>query len=174
MRGRCGVGGNRAAVDPLAWRPRALARPRRGLRRHARRRCRPRRSRAQCNRRQERSNRAGCAGRSRPGGRPRALPDFRERDRRDREGRQRRGMRTVALLTREYPPDVYGGAGVHVEYLARELALVARVTVHCWGDPRASAVGGPTVVAHRPWDALAGPEPYTAALQALSIDLTMA
>ena len=83
-------------------------------------------------------------------------------------------MRTVALLTREYPPDVYGGAGVHVEYLARELALVARVTVHCWGDPRPSAVGGPTVVAHRPWDALAGPVPYTAALQALSIDLTMA
>ena len=28
----------------------------------------------------------------------------------------------VALLTREYPPDVYGGAGVHVEYLSRELA----------------------------------------------------
>ena len=28
----------------------------------------------------------------------------------------------VALLTREYPPEVYGGAGVHVTYLARELA----------------------------------------------------
>ena len=28
----------------------------------------------------------------------------------------------VALLTREYPPDVYGGAGVHVEYLSRELS----------------------------------------------------
>ena len=33
---------------------------------------------------------------------------------------------------------------------------------------------GPTVVAHRPWDALAGPEPYAAALEAFSIDLTMA
>ena len=43
----------------------------------------------------------------------------------------------VALLTREYPPDVYGGAGVHVEYLARELARVADVTVHCWGDDAA-------------------------------------
>ena len=31
----------------------------------------------------------------------------------------------IALLTREYPPDVYGGAGVHVEYLARELARSA-------------------------------------------------
>ena len=28
----------------------------------------------------------------------------------------------VGLLTREFPPDVYGGAGVHVEYLSRELA----------------------------------------------------
>ncbi len=28
----------------------------------------------------------------------------------------------IALLTNEYPPHVYGGAGVHVEYLARELA----------------------------------------------------
>ena len=83
-------------------------------------------------------------------------------------------MRKVALLTREYPPEVYGGAGVHVEYLARELARVADVTVHCWGDERPSVPGGPTVVAYRPWDALAGPEPYAAALQALSIDLTMA
>jgi alpha-maltose-1-phosphate synthase len=80
----------------------------------------------------------------------------------------------VALLTREYPPDVYGGAGVHVEYMARELARAAEVTVHCWGDPRPAVPGGPVVVAHRSWDALAGPEPYAAALQALSIDLTMA
>jgi starch synthase len=83
-------------------------------------------------------------------------------------------MRKVALLTREYPPDVYGGAGVHVEYLARELARAADVRVHCWGDERPFVPGGPTVVAHRPWDALSGPEPYAAALQALSIDLTMA
>ena len=80
----------------------------------------------------------------------------------------------VTLLTREYPPDVYGGAGVHVEYLARELARAADVTVHCWGAERPRRPGGPTVVAHRPWDALAGPEPYAAALQAFSIDLTMA
>lgn len=83
-------------------------------------------------------------------------------------------MRKIALLTREYPPEVYGGAGVHVEYLARELARAADVTVHAWGDERPPRPGGPTVVAHRPWSALAGPEPYAAALQALSIDLTMA
>jgi glycogen synthase len=30
----------------------------------------------------------------------------------------------ISLLTNEYPPNVYGGAGVHIEYLSRELALV--------------------------------------------------
>ena len=34
----------------------------------------------------------------------------------------------VALLTREYPPEVYGGAGVHVEYLARELSAHVDLT----------------------------------------------
>ena len=37
-------------------------------------------------------------------------------------------------MSREYPPDVYGGAGVHVEYLSRELAKKIEVEVHCWGN----------------------------------------
>src|SRR5262249_51069836 len=78
------------------------------------------------------------------------------------------GALRIALLTREYPPDVYGGAGVHVEYLACELGRLADVTVHCWGESRGG--GEPPVVAHQPWDALAG----DAALQAVSIDLVMA
>jgi starch synthase len=72
----------------------------------------------------------------------------------------------VALLTREYPPEVYGGAGVHVEYLARELAAFDDVTVHAWG--------GDGAVVHRPWDALAGDAPELAALRAMSVDLSMA
>ncbi len=81
----------------------------------------------------------------------------------------------VALLTREYPPDVYGGAGVHVEYLARALADLEQVAVHCWGDPRVPAGDGePAVVAYQPWDALAGGAPHLAALQAVSVDLAMA
>jgi alpha-maltose-1-phosphate synthase len=40
-------------------------------------------------------------------------------------------------MTREYPPEVYGGAGVHVEYLSRELAKLIEVEVHCWGTQRA-------------------------------------
>ncbi len=88
---------------------------------------------------------------------------------------QVRDALSVALLTREYPPDVYGGAGVHVEYLARELARLMEVTVHCWGAPRpAAGPGEPRVVAHEPWAAVDGPAPYLAALRAVSIDLTMA
>jgi alpha-maltose-1-phosphate synthase len=76
----------------------------------------------------------------------------------------------VALLTREFPPDVYGGAGVHVEYLSRELARHADVSVHCFGAPRPS----PQVTAHRPWGELAGSSPSAAALEAMSVDLAMA
>jgi starch synthase len=42
----------------------------------------------------------------------------------------------IGLFTREYPPHVYGGAGVHVEYLSRELARKIEVEVHCWGEQR--------------------------------------
>ena len=71
----------------------------------------------------------------------------------------------VALLTREYPPEVYGGAGVHVAYLARELASLVDLTVHCQGADR------PGAVAHRPWDHLAG---ANQALGVVSTDLSMA
>lgn len=40
----------------------------------------------------------------------------------------------VLLLTNEYPPRIYGGAGVHVGYLARELAKLVEVEVRCFGD----------------------------------------
>jgi alpha-maltose-1-phosphate synthase len=78
----------------------------------------------------------------------------------------------VALLTREYPPEVYGGAGVHVEYLSRELARLVDLTVHCWGAPR-PADWLPPVHAYEPWDALSGDAPHMAALRAVSIDLAM-
>ena len=75
-------------------------------------------------------------------------------------------------MTREYPPDVYGGAGVHVEYLARELARLIDLEVHCFGQPRAVGVN-PAVVAHPAWDRLAGREAHRAALGAMSVDLDM-
>jgi len=42
----------------------------------------------------------------------------------------------VNLLTREYPPEVYGGAGVHVAELVRSLRPTLDVTVRCFGAPR--------------------------------------
>jgi starch synthase len=81
----------------------------------------------------------------------------------------------VDLVTREYPPEVYGGAGVHVEYLARELARLVDVTVHAWGADRPPAgAGAPAVESYRAWDALGGEAPELAALRAMSIDLAMA
>ena len=79
-------------------------------------------------------------------------------------------MHKVALLTREYPPEVYGGAGTHVEYLARELRHLVDISVHCWGPPR----NEPGVTGYQPWGALSEPKPESAALQAMSINLAMA
>lgn len=49
------------------------------------------------------------------------------------------------LLTREYPPYVYGGAGVHVAQLARALAQQIDVEVRCFGD-QASGPANPCVI----------------------------
>jgi alpha-maltose-1-phosphate synthase len=70
----------------------------------------------------------------------------------------------VALLTREYPPDVYGGAGVHVEYLARGLRRLVDLTVHCQGGPSRD-----DAVTHHPWASLGDQ-----VLRIFSMDLTMA
>jgi alpha-maltose-1-phosphate synthase len=73
----------------------------------------------------------------------------------------------VDVLTREYPPEVYGGAGVHVEYLARELRRLADVRVHCFGAPRTE----PGVTAYAEPASLAGANP---ALRTMGVDLEMA
>ncbi|NUP65504.1 MAG: glycogen synthase, partial [Nonomuraea sp.] len=73
----------------------------------------------------------------------------------------------VDLLSREYPPDVYGGAGVHMEYLAGELRKLADVRVRCFGADRDE----PGVSAYR---VPGGLETANAALQVLGVDLEMA
>ena len=80
----------------------------------------------------------------------------------------------VALLTKEYPPEVYGGAGVHVEYLARELAHLTPVEVHCFGADRSDPGLSPAVAAYRPWDRLGGTAPHLEALRTMSVNLAMA
>lgn len=72
----------------------------------------------------------------------------------------------VGILTREYPPEVYGGAGVHVDFLVRELRAMVDVEVHCMGAPRPGAIAHSE---HEPFLADAN-----AALRTLAADLAMA
>ncbi|MBW3561014.1 MAG: glycogen synthase [Actinobacteria bacterium] len=77
----------------------------------------------------------------------------------------------VGLLTREYPPEVYGGAGVHVEHLAAALTRHVEVEVSCFGAPRED----PLVAGSYGSDpALDGGAPELAALRAVSTDLRIA
>ncbi|QWL30161.1 glycogen synthase [Rathayibacter toxicus] len=73
----------------------------------------------------------------------------------------------VDLLTKEYPPEVYGGAGVHVTELTAALRRDIQVLVRCFGAPREEA------------DTFAYPVPAelaqaNGALQTLGVDLQMA
>jgi len=81
----------------------------------------------------------------------------------------------ILLLSREYPPHVYGGAGVVVDHLSRALARRASVEVRCFGE-QAEAQPPLTIRGYAPWPRLAGgPEaPYAPALEALSVGLAMA
>ncbi|WP_371174219.1 glycogen synthase [Buchananella felis] len=74
----------------------------------------------------------------------------------------------VDLLTREYPPFVYGGAGVHVEELAKVLRPLVDVRVHAFDGPRD---GGPGVTGYSDPAELAS---ANAALKTLGVDLAMA
>jgi glycogen synthase len=76
------------------------------------------------------------------------------------------------LLTNEYPPHIYGGAGVHVEFLSRELAHLIDVEVRCFGnqlsqEPRLAVRGYAE-------PALEAREPLKAAFGAMGRDVAMA
>ena len=73
----------------------------------------------------------------------------------------------VGMFTREYPPEVYGGAGVHVTELTRFMRDIVDVDVHCMGAPR-DAEG---VYAHGVDPAL---EDANGAIKTLSTGLRMA
>jgi alpha-maltose-1-phosphate synthase len=74
----------------------------------------------------------------------------------------------VGVITREWPPDVYGGAGVHVEHLVaalRGLPDAPDLDVHCFGEPRPDATGHAVP---------AGIQAANGALQALGVDVEIA
>jgi glycogen synthase len=81
----------------------------------------------------------------------------------------------VTLLTNEYPPLVYGGAGVHVEYLSKALAKQIAVDVRCFGDQRVEGESL-TVRGYPAWaDAKVGTDPrFGGALDAFHRSLAMA
>ncbi len=79
----------------------------------------------------------------------------------------------VALLSREFPPEIYGGAGIHVQCLAAALAPLVDLQVHCFGCER---LPDPSmeVFAYQPWERLEGDAPLLGALRTMSVDLCMA
>jgi starch synthase len=79
----------------------------------------------------------------------------------------------VGLFTREYPPHVYGGAGVHVEYLSRELAKKVEVEVHCWGSQQLDE-GNLHVRGAHPWSEITDHTTgrFKTALETFSLNLT--
>ena len=79
----------------------------------------------------------------------------------------------VALLSREFPPEIYGGAGIHAQYLAAALAPLVDLEVHCFGSER-PADPSMEVFAYQPWERLEGDAPLLGALRTMSVDLCMA
>lgn len=71
------------------------------------------------------------------------------------------------MISREYPPEVYGGAGVHLEFLVRELRKLIDVQVHCFGADRDE----PQVYAYRRPPGLADANP---ALGTIGTDVQIA
>src|SRR4051794_6185910 len=74
----------------------------------------------------------------------------------------------IGIVTREWPPDVYGGAGGHVEHLVaaiRSLPAGPDIDVHCFGGERADAVGHPVP---------ANLQNANGALQAVGVDVEIA
>jgi len=79
------------------------------------------------------------------------------------------------LITREYPPHIYGGAGVVADQLSRALARRMAVEVRCFG-PRQARTDDITLRGYTPWERLGGKDGprFVPALETLSIGLAMA
>ncbi|MBD2765045.1 glycogen synthase [Kocuria sp. cx-455] len=76
----------------------------------------------------------------------------------------------VDILSKEFPPEIYGGAGVHVAELSRVLAPLVDLNVRCFGAPREPDFHGATVKAYPVPDELSS---ANAAIQTLGVDLGM-
>jgi glycogen synthase len=84
------------------------------------------------------------------------------------------GALKVCFITREYPPHVYGGAGVHIRNLSRELARGVDVEVRCFGGQDATD-GRLRVKGYRPWERMAAgaEKKFNSPLGTFSTDLSI-
>jgi starch synthase len=71
----------------------------------------------------------------------------------------------VGLVTKEWEPHIYGGAGVHIKYLTRSLTKLIETEVHCFGELRVDAIG---------YELSDSEKAFNPALQALITDIAMA
>ncbi|HET7414224.1 MAG TPA: glycogen synthase [Arthrobacter sp.] len=76
----------------------------------------------------------------------------------------------VDIVTKEFPPEIYGGAGVHVAELSRVLAEHVDLRVHCFGAARGTDYHGAQVANYQVPDDMAA---TNSALQTLGVDLRM-
>ena len=76
----------------------------------------------------------------------------------------------VTLFTREYPPFVYGGAGIHVKFLSKELQKLMEVDVRSFGDQDVTEKNL-RARGYAPWDKLKDRQKYSAVLETLSVNL---
>lgn len=78
----------------------------------------------------------------------------------------------VALFTNEYPPNIYGGAGVHVDYLAKFLAQLVTVEVRTFGEQKDPEKNNPRAVGFSGWDQLGQEQlAFTKVLRTLAVNL---
>ena len=70
----------------------------------------------------------------------------------------------ISIVTKEWPPDIYGGAGVHVEHLVEQLRKSETVDVHCFGAPKPGSVAYPVP---------SGLSTANAAIQTFGVNLEM-
>jgi glycogen synthase len=84
------------------------------------------------------------------------------------------GAIKVCFITREYPPNTYGGAGVHIKHLSRELARLMDVEVRCFGDQDLTE-GRLRVQGYQPWSRVleGGEKKFNPALAAFATGLSI-
>ncbi len=80
------------------------------------------------------------------------------------------GLVRIDIVSREFPPEIYGGAGVHVAELSRVLASLVDLKVHCFGAPRPSDFHGAEVLTY---DTPSDLQNANAAVQTMGTDLAM-